>query len=324
MSIVMPSVPGDIYTLINNVNLYFRYLPIKDIYIVGPSDIEQIVKDTHDDRLIFMNENEFVDVPRIRQLYNLRTDKNPGRAGWYVQQFIKMQFAKFTQDEYYLIWDCDTIPITTTQLFDEASGKPIMQWEFFPRISYLAYHDTHLKILPDVNCDWGATSFVREHMVIKSEYMRELIDWIESNSLTLGSNFHEKVMNSVDVPSLPSTGFSEFQEYGGFVNWKYPDTYVLDDGWQSLRCMKRLCDNVASLPEEEISWLAKSYDAISIEKWQQPTRLSQLVHSRMFRKLFPATTLEALSKPQILPKLIAPKKYRNRVVRFIKRTFHIH
>ena len=323
MSIVMPSVLGDIYTLINNAPLYFRYLPVKDIYIVGPSNIEQIVKDAHDDRLIFMNENEFVDVPKIRALYAARCSVKLKRANWYVQQFIKMQFAKFIQDEYYLIWDSDTLPLKTTPLFDKASGKPIMQWEIIKSISTCGYHDTHVNILPGINGDWYGISFVREHMVIRTEYMRELIWEIEANPKTKGSNFQEKIINSVAVHNLPEIGFSEFQEYGGFVNWKYPDAYILDNRWHSLRDPKRLCDNVASFTDEEIRWLASGYDAVSIEKWQIPTKISALIHFRLFRALFPPITLEILAKPRRLGKYMLPKKYRNRVVSFIKRTLHL-
>ena len=119
----MPSISQDIDTLIRNTEFFFRYLPIKNIYVIGPESIAEKVSNAHNSRLIFMNENEFVDVPRIRELYSSRTDKNTGRAGWYVQQYIKMQFARFTKDEYYLIWDSDTIPLKPVELFDEASGK---------------------------------------------------------------------------------------------------------------------------------------------------------------------------------------------------------
>ena len=115
----MPSVLKDIDKLLHNISIYFKYLPIKNIYIVAPDDVKEKIEQENDARLIFINENEFSDVQRIRELYNSRTNKNLGRAGWYVQQFIKMQFARYTQDEYYLIWDSDTIPVRQINMFDD-------------------------------------------------------------------------------------------------------------------------------------------------------------------------------------------------------------
>ena len=194
----MPSIPQDIDTLIRDTEFFFRYLPIKNIYVVGPESIAERVRSENDNRLIFMNENEFVDVQRIRELYSSRTDKNTGRAGWYVQQYIKMQFARFTNDEYYFIWDSDTIPLKPVELFDEASGKPIIRCGFVMPSLYAGYLDTFCKILPKINNTVLNTSFVREHMLIKTQYMRELLDDIESNTEYSGNNFQEKILNAAE------------------------------------------------------------------------------------------------------------------------------
>lgn len=313
ISVVMPSIPQDIDTLIRNTEFFFRFLPIKNIYVVGPESIAERVRSENNSRLIFMNENEFVDVQRIKELYSSRTDKNTGRAGWYVQQYIKMQFARFTNDEYYFIWDSDTIPLKPVELFDEASGKPIIRCGFVMRSLYAGYLDTFCKILPSINNTVLDTSFIREHMLIKTQYMREILDEIESNPEYAGNNFQEKILNAAEEKYI-YWGFSEFQTYGIFITARYPNSYIFSEKWRSLRTGQRFVSNTDSLSEEQIKWFASKYNVMSIEKWQRPTWLSRLVDSKLFRSLFPPTMLEILAQPA---RIIVPTKYRPYVKRFL-------
>ncbi len=103
----MPSIPKDVDTLLKNSEAFFRHLPIKNICVVGPESLSKI----NDSRLTFINENEFVDVQKIKALYASRTGKEDSHVGWYVQQFIKLNYSRFTNDDYYLIWDSDTVPV---------------------------------------------------------------------------------------------------------------------------------------------------------------------------------------------------------------------
>ena len=111
-TVLMPSIPKDANTILKNSEAFFRHLPIKFICVVGPKELGEILKrDNHNGRFVFMNENEFVDVQKIRALYVSRTGENPSHAGWYIQQFIKLNYSRFTNDDYYLIWDSDTVPV---------------------------------------------------------------------------------------------------------------------------------------------------------------------------------------------------------------------
>ena len=309
---VIPSVPNDIDKLLRKTEIFFKYIPIKKIYIVGPVGISERIISEHDSRLIFINENEFVDVPRIRELYSLRA-LQPRRAGWYVQQFIKMQFAKFVKDDYYLIWDSDTIPLKPVELFDE-HFRPFfdMKTEY-----HESYFDTLSKILPGIH-KVTESSFISEHMLIKKEYMCELIDEIEANKNLEGTNFQERIINAIAAENLPRTGFSEFETYGSYVTVRHPDSYAMRE-WHSLRCGKRFYTDSSLIDEENRLWLSTNYDAISLEKWHRMSWCSPLVKAKVFHKLFSPVVLESIPLPlQALRKAIRgliPDKY----VPFIKR-----
>lgn len=278
--VIMPSVLSDIDTLLKNAKIYFKYLPIKNIYVAAPSNVKKRLEQENDERIIYINENELVDIKNIKNLYSLRTDKNPERAGWYIQQFIKMQFSRFLDDEYYLIWDGDTIPLKPLKFFDD-DLKPFfdMKTEY-----HVQYFDTIEKILPGI---YKATykSFISEHMIIKSEYMREMLQEIENNNNLNGKTFQEKIINAINETELPCAGFSEFETYGNYVTLRHAGSYVFR-AWNSLRGMSRFYDNSESIPEDEISWLAKRYDAISIEKWQKKTLITRMIKYKLFRKIF--------------------------------------
>ena len=248
-----------------------------------------------------MNENEFVDVQAIRKLYSSRTDKKPAWIGWYIQQFIKMQFSRFTKDEYYLMWDSDTIPIKEAILFDD-KARPFfdIKYEFVP-----AYFETIKKLIPDIYKAING-SFVCEHMTVKSKYMRDLISEIENSSIP-GSSFQEKIINAISAKELHLLGFSEFETYGNYVTLRHPESYVRRK-WRSLRTRKRFFLDASAINSSQREWLSKRYDAVSVEKWQKDTALSCVVDSDVFRKIFSPFMLEFLDWPikAMIPAPIRP------------------
>ena len=219
-------------------------------------------------------------MPRIRELYSLRA-LQPRRAGWYVQQFIKMQFAKFVKDDYYLIWDSDTIPLKPVELFDE-HFRPFfdMKTEY-----HESYFDTLSKILPGIH-KVTESSFISEHMLIKKEYMCELIDEIEANKNLEGTNFQERIINAIAAENLPRTGFSEFETYGSYVTIRHPDVYIMRK-WRSIRQGMCFYKDSSQIDESNRKWLAQEYDAISMENWHKSSLLPYLVKVEAFRKKIP-------------------------------------
>ena len=76
------------------------------------------------------------------------------------------------------------------------------------------------KIFPELGKIYNY-SFVSEHMVIKTEIMKELINKIENNTNLNGSIWYEKIINSINIDYLDNTGFSEYETYGTFTNFYY-------------------------------------------------------------------------------------------------------
>ena len=109
---------------VENVFKYYEYfdrnLLVNKIVVIGPRSIEGIVKDK-DTNIIFLDEDSVVDDLSYSSVTNIIGEINKEaveRTGWYLQQFLKMAYAYVCEEDYYLVWDSDTIPLHKIEMFD--------------------------------------------------------------------------------------------------------------------------------------------------------------------------------------------------------------
>jgi hypothetical protein len=183
-----------------------------------------------------------------------------GITGWYYQQFLKMQYAQVCKDEYYMVWDGDTIPCKKINMFQEESGKPYldMKHEY-----HAEYFETLGKIMPGFR-KVIERSFISEHMLIKVEIMKNLIAEIESNESIDGTAFWEKIINAIPAEKIQDSSFSEFETYGTYTAIRFQDVYKLRE-WHSFR-QGGTFFSIDTISDRDFNWLSKDFDAISFEK----------------------------------------------------------
>ncbi len=181
------------------------------------------------------------------------------RTGWHFQQFLKMGFAlsKFA-GEYYLSWDADTLALSSISFFDKEE-KPLftMKKEF-----HKPYFDTMRKLIGLYKT--ADFSFIAEHMMFKTSYMKELLSAIE-HSNNQGNSWYEKILNaSVD---LLYPGFSEFETYGTYVLVNHPGSY----GTQLLSTFRGAgMIKGRWIDDKSIEQLAYDFDTASFEMFSNP------------------------------------------------------
>lgn len=67
------------------------------------------------------------------------------------------------------------------------------------------------------------SSFITEHMMVKSIYMRELISELYIAAEASGEeSWYKYVLNNIDDHDLPCSGFSEYETYGNFLLSRHP------------------------------------------------------------------------------------------------------
>ncbi|SES00671.1 FkbH-like domain-containing protein [Butyrivibrio fibrisolvens] len=241
------------------------------VIFVGRPDIEQIVADSNliAGKVSCKNEDDIILFDDVHQCIKKRLSsilngqELPRRAtGWYYQQFLKMQYAFECEDEYYMVWDGDTVPCHRISMFSPETDQPYLdlKYEYHPE-----YFDTMGKILPGFKKVIKG-SFISEHMLYITEIMRELIQEIESNDAIPGTRFWEKIINAIEPDKIYDSAFSEFETYGTYIALKHPTAYKLRE-WHSFRLGAEFFD-INTICTRDFEWLGRDFDAISFEKGQ--------------------------------------------------------
>lgn len=227
IKLVVPSLLKDLPILLKNVEVYFKYLPIDKICIIGDDRVRDALPSS-DSRFAFVDEATLLDTKSLTIFYNDKCEniKN-NRIGWYIQQFAKMSYALNCADEYYLVWDSDTIPVKPISLFNK-HGQPFFDYK---TEYHKQYFDCISRLFPNYSKQING-SFIAEHMLIKTSIMKELINAIEANNSLEGNNFQEKIISAVNPKYLMGSGFSEFETYSTYTLKKYPSLYILRK-WKS-------------------------------------------------------------------------------------------
>ena len=249
--------------------------PYGNICFIGRDEVGEIAKSNAAiaDRVDWVDENSIVPFDEVHACMANRLKDilngeplSRGVTGWYYQQFLKMQYAFTCKDEYYMVWDGDTVPCRTINMFNEQTGQPFLdlKHEYHPE-----YFETMGKLLPGFK-KVIERSFISEHMLMRKDIMISLINDIEKNDSIEGTRFWEKIINCIEPEKIFDSSFSEFETYGTYVALKYPDVYRLRE-WHSFRLGGSFFD-INTICDRDFEWLAKDFDAISFEKGQDASK----------------------------------------------------
>ena len=305
--IVMPVVRQDAVKIINNYEILKKYLNFNKIIMLGSEDVEQELKKIKNLKIEFINENEILDgltFSKIKELISKRGG-DPKRTGWYLQQFLKLGYSLICKSDYYIVWDSDTIPLKKIDFFDDNAPyfdiKSEYHKPYFTTIENL-FSNNYKK---EIN-----GSFISEHMVFKTEYVRNMIEEINKNKKIPGNKFYEKIINAIDnVNNLNNSGFSEFETYGTFVYHKFKDSYKIRN-WKSLR--EGIFYFPLPLNQLQINWLAKKYDAISFEKHDTLCKLNKLWNNKFVYNHFSIGFIIYITYPLMMIRKIVLRTMRSK------------
>ncbi len=243
-------------------------LPVRNIYFVGDADVGRLVSASSlGESVRFLDENSILPFKAVHSVMAqalgevLQGRELPkGITGWYYQQFLKMQYACLCEDDYYLVWDGDTIPCKPFSMFHEERDIPYLDLK---AEYHKPYFDTMSKLIPGLH-KCIEKSFISEHMLIDRKIMWRLIKDMEANQDIPGNTFWEKVIHAIEAEDLQSNSFSEFETYGTYVALHHPKAYRLRD-WHSFR-YGGVFYRLDTISDNDYKWLGKDFHAISFEK----------------------------------------------------------
>ena len=208
-----------------------------------------------------------------------------GRAGWYLQQLLKLSWAYKTEDPYYIVIDADTIPLNHLDFVTE-DGRFL----FTRKIEYnKPYFDT-IETLFDGNLKRIVDfSFIAEHMVFSTNHVKHMLSMIEENNKIKGKKFWEKILYSINPKDIEKSGFSEFETYGNFMFKYYPELVEP----RKIRTEREAVYLIGSSPSKKIlDWASRDYDVISIESLDyKKTLITSLSSMSLIRRLLHLRTI---------------------------------
>lgn len=287
---------------VDNVKKYMllllEFLNPKALVVIGSAKVGEIIaKDNLS--VEFVDEDTvyagmtFDSVKRVMQNLSNNNIEVVKRTGWYFQQFLKMAYCMECQEMSYLVWDADTIPTHVVEMIDKEK-----RYYFDIKTEYHEpYFDTISKLFPELKKK-NTYSFISEHMIFKTQIMKEIINKIESDDLSGNIPFWEKILKAVSKEELDKSGFSEFETYGTYVEYYYPKEYLVRN-WYSLREGTMFYSSEINL--EQLKYLSQEYDAISFEKHEIHRKLAKVFSYKIFKSI---TFFRAFEKGKNLLKSI--------------------
>lgn len=270
LTAIILTVPNDFKRLQPLYHLLEKNLPVDRILFIGNTEVGELLSQSHLGEVYqHLNEEELIPFDSVKTVIEDIFGGQPvsrGFVGWYYQQFLKLAYASVCEDEYYLSWDGDTVPIRPVSFFqDEKANRPYMGMK---NEYHAPYFDTLGRIFPGMH-KVIEKSFIAEHMLFKKEYVAEMLDEIRKAEHLSGDTFYERILRTMEPQILNGNSFSEFETYGTYVAFRHPEKYALRR-WNSFRhCGQYFRPD--DITEAEINWLANDFQALSFEKGHQPT-----------------------------------------------------
>ncbi len=197
------------------------------------------------------------------------------RAGWYLQQILKIQaLAALPTRSRAIIWDGDTIPL-----------RPPVFTDSEDRIGFYAGTERHAPYFATIERLLGierviAGSFVAQCMSVRIQWIHELIASIEDRA---GRPWVEALLAAIAGQS-PSE-FSEYETIGTFAFRRHPDQCFLNHRpW--FRFGTAYCGGLDRITPVHLRRLARLFDFAAFERWDVGLRAALRCRVRLLQHRF--------------------------------------
>lgn len=280
--VIIPVYWGHVDTLKVGISYIKRNIKPRNIILLGPQSMSSEFEGIED--IVYVDGNtvlENLSKESVRECIMRCTNGKgvrDGHVGWYFQQFIKMAYALKCNDECYLVWDADIIPLRTISFKENEKynlyygGSHHM--EYYEVMQILFGH----KVEPS-----REQTYVESFMLIDTACMRELLQMIVCCKTTEGKSFWEKILYSICPDKLSQASFSEFETYGEFMAWKYPDKIQGHERLKGTASGRRWLGETPT--QKMLDWVAKDLEAINFESWVKTNRLCHSIASFLCGKI---------------------------------------
>ena len=112
LDIIATCTEADLSSFILAAERIHRYFRVKSLQVIVPARDVEIFRKRIGGNAEVRNEDEAIPEWTWKKLSAFPHQMFPRATGWYFQQLLKYSYAyENVEDDYYLIWDADTIPL---------------------------------------------------------------------------------------------------------------------------------------------------------------------------------------------------------------------
>jgi hypothetical protein len=221
--IVIPVGPND-YNIISKTIDYTKrnVINYRNIYIVSSADFKV-------PGCITIHESTFpFTIDYIAK--KVRCDQ---RAGWYLQQLIKLTAGNYIDGilDNYLVLDSDVYILKPTEFMQ--NNIPLFA---YGNEHHLPYFDHMHRLHPSLSRQLDMSG-ICHHMLFTKKFVNELFQLVENNT---GMIFIEAFLDNVTIIGPDTSGASEYEIYFNFMIHYHSDCIKIRSlKWSNLR---KLCD----------------------------------------------------------------------------------
>ena len=192
-----------------------RFTPFQQLHVITARSNFSRCRRALGDGVELLDEDALIPGMTLRSLRALALPGFPQGAGWYFQQLLKFAFAfREPSDDYFLIWDADTIPLRALQFFDAEDRMLLTTAEE----EHVPYFETYRRLLGEE--PRREFSFIAQHMIVQKSVLREMLAAIEAN-VPGHDHWAWKIMKNLGGGS--TNLFSEYEMLGHYAKNHHPE-----------------------------------------------------------------------------------------------------
>ena len=208
------------FELADNVH---RFLHATKIIFIVPRTLVSEFKSAYASRRFcrILDENEILGLS-LAEIETWNVFGFPDRAGWYLQQFLKIAVAQLSITEArYLIWDADTVPYRHLRFFDDQGRLVFTEGPEF-HAPYFETNDALIGV--DRRRDGARFSAISQHMPVCRDLMVSLLRRMGRPN---GADWLSAVKAAISDGRESRSLFSEYELFADWVRTEYPDRFCL-------------------------------------------------------------------------------------------------
>jgi hypothetical protein len=139
----------------------------------------------------------------------------PRSFGWYLQQFLKVEYCRKSEAGHCLVWDADTVPLVPINFFAENGRMFLTTAEEFHRPYFHTFNELLGVSAP------SKKSFISQHMFVDCACMRSMCRLIEERHAV--GHWTDALGEILEKHPDRANLFSEYETYANYMLLFEPD-----------------------------------------------------------------------------------------------------